>query len=171
MIMEWSVSYTFEGQPSEDELVALQEKIDGDGWDGSVAADPDAGHWSVSFGADATFASEALQGTDRLLDKVGVHNHAIAVEVMTVDELERRANLPTMPPLIGASEVADMLGVKRQRVHQLSKNKPDFPIPLVHVAMGPLWDQRAIDAFDRHWTRQPGRPARASASRRHQPVA
>ena len=50
-----------------------------------------------------------------------------------------------------------MLGVTRQRVHQLSRLR-GFPAPLVQVRMGLLCDERAIARFEREWNRKPGRP-------------
>jgi hypothetical protein len=91
---------------------------------------------------------------------LGIDTEPVAVEVLTVDELERRADQPTMPTLVGASEVADILHVTRQRVHQVRSHK-GFPAPLVEVAMGPLWDERAVQRFAREWDSKPGRPALA----------
>lgn len=81
----------------------------------------------------------------------------LAVEAQTEAEHERKADAPTLPELVGASEVAGMLGVSRQRVYRLREHS-SFPAPLVEVAMGPLWDARAVQAFAAEWDRRPGRP-------------
>jgi hypothetical protein len=83
------------------------------------------------------------------------------VRVRTEQRVDDELARPTIPTLLGASEVAAMLGVSRQRVHQLHRENPAFPAPLVEVAMGPLWDEQAIDKFARQWERKPGRPALA----------
>ncbi|HEY8589580.1 MAG TPA: helix-turn-helix domain-containing protein [Naasia sp.] len=44
---------------------------------------------------------------------------AIAVEVMTEKEFDARQGFATVPDLLSVSEVAEILGVTRQRVHQL----------------------------------------------------
>jgi hypothetical protein len=162
MTMEWSVEYTLRGLPSEDALMTLQERYDHKGIDASVAAIPDFGQWTVSFGYEYEDGDylDPLGRSSYELKEIGEvdTSHVVAVQVLTVDELERRASRPTMPQLIGSSEVGDILRVSRQRVHQLRDN-PGFPRPLVEVAMGPLWDERAVEKFAREWQRKPGRPA------------
>lgn len=41
--------------------------------------------------------------------------------------------------LIGPQEIAQLLGVSRQRVSQLTKRR-DFPKPVAVLAMGQIWD-------------------------------
>jgi prophage regulatory protein len=41
--------------------------------------------------------------------------------------------------LIGPQEIAQLLGVSRQRVGQLTK-RGDFPKPVAVLAMGQIWD-------------------------------
>ena len=53
-----------------------------------------------------------------------------------------------------------MLGVTRQRVHQLSGQHPEFPAPYARLGVGPVWTRPTIEAFQQRWTRKPGRPAR-----------
>lgn len=155
--MDWVVDYTFAGAPSEDELMAVQELLDEHNLDGAASALPDTGQWRLSLGVQTDEPQTALYESGLLLDKVGIHGEIAAVSILTIDELERRAAAPTMPVLVGSSEIADLLGVSRQRVHQLRVHAK-FPAPLVEVAMGPLWDERAIAKFAREWSRRPGRP-------------
>ena len=54
--------------------------------------------------------------------------------------------------LIGAAEIARMLGVSRQRVQQIVA-KPDFPRPEAELAMGKVWSTEAV----REWARRSGR--------------
>lgn len=51
--------------------------------------------------------------------------------------------------LVGAAEVAQMLEVSRQRVHQLGQEYPDFPKPVARLARGHVWKRREIAAWDR----------------------
>ncbi len=159
---EWTVEFTLRNLPHEDTLVDIQETLDGKGIDASVAALPSAGQWTVSFGTAAKDFAHAVNQVHENFERfVGGKlrlDEIIAVNAMTLDEQERRAEEPTMPTLVGASEVAEILHVSRQRVHQLREHD-GFPEPLVEVAMGPLWDERAVDKFDREWARKPGRPA------------
>jgi predicted DNA-binding transcriptional regulator AlpA len=57
--------------------------------------------------------------------------------------------------LAGVSEVAEMLGVSKQRVSELAKTR-GFPKPLVTLASGPVWPVAAIRSFARSWIRRPG---------------
>ena len=54
--------------------------------------------------------------------------------------------------LVGAAEIADMLGVSRQRVWQLA-GEPGFPAPEVELASGRVWKRSAIEK----WARDTGR--------------
>ncbi|WP_051030034.1 hypothetical protein [Nocardia takedensis] len=67
-----------------------------------------------------------------------------------------RADEPTLPRLVSAVEVGDMLAISRQRVHQL-QSTVGFPEPLYRLRTGPVWDARAIEAFATRWDRRPGR--------------
>jgi hypothetical protein len=42
------------------------------------------------------------------------------------------------PELVGATEIAALLGVTRQRVQQLAAG-PDFPAPVADLTMGKVW--------------------------------
>lgn len=63
-----------------------------------------------------------------------------------------------LPELVSAVEAAAILGVSRQRVHQL-RARPLFPVPVIVLASGAIWLRSDIDEFNRVWTRKPGRPA------------
>ncbi|MCX5070884.1 hypothetical protein OOJ91_34110 [Micromonospora lupini] len=60
---------------------------------------------------------------------------------------------------LGAAEVAARLGVSTARVRQLEE-RPDFPKPVLPLAGGRIWRAEDIDAFNRTWTRRPGRPSK-----------
>jgi predicted DNA-binding transcriptional regulator AlpA len=62
---------------------------------------------------------------------------------MSLDELKPEN-------LLGTSEVAVVLGVSKQRIHALRKNKK-FPQPIVTLAATPIWDKREINAFLAEW--------------------
>ena len=48
--------------------------------------------------------------------------------------------------LVGATEIAEILGVSRQRVHQLAAS-PDFPRPEVELSAGKVWSREAIERW------------------------
>jgi len=51
-----------------------------------------------------------------------------------------------MVRLAGIAEIADLLGVSRQRVTQLTK-QDTFPEPLQRLRMGPVWKLSDIQAW------------------------
>lgn len=63
-----------------------------------------------------------------------------------------------MHHLVGLTEVAEMLGVSKQRVTQLARDYDDFPAPEVELAGGRIWKRSAMEAWvTRHPVRAPGR--------------
>jgi len=58
----------------------------------------------------------------------------------------------TVHHLVGAAEIAQMLGVSRQRVQQLI-SRDDFPKPDVKLAMGKVWRRGDVIA----WAKAQGR--------------
>jgi predicted DNA-binding transcriptional regulator AlpA len=56
--------------------------------------------------------------------------------------------------LVGAQEIAEMLGISRQRLTQLA-SRADFPEPVAELAQGRVWETAAI----REWARKTGRLA------------
>jgi hypothetical protein len=157
---EWVITLTYELDPSMDEMdrwaVQLSE------YDGHAARLPSRGAVDVTVHAPATM--DIWDAGRKLTDVVEhvVGAKPIAVEVFTEDELYRRAGEPTMPELMSAAEIADELGISRQRVHKL-RSMAAFPLPLVELRGGAVWDAAAIRKFAENWKRKPGRP-RATAA-------
>lgn len=48
--------------------------------------------------------------------------------------------------VMGAAEIADRLGVVRQRAYQIV-NRKGFPDPIAHLAMGQVWDAADVEAW------------------------
>lgn len=60
--------------------------------------------------------------------------------------------------LVGAAEIAQMLGVSRQRVYQIAETYDDFPPPEVDLASGRVWKRATVEAWiKKHPDRGPGR--------------
>lgn len=57
--------------------------------------------------------------------------------------------------VMGAHEIAEYLGVSRQRVTQLT-NSAHFPPAAATLAMGKVWDGRDIE----RWAAERGRPTK-----------
>ena len=60
--------------------------------------------------------------------------------------------------LVSVPEIAELLGVSQQRVHQLVASHQDFPHPEADLAIGRVWRREEIEEWDRTHPRKPGRP-------------
>ncbi len=64
--------------------------------------------------------------------------------------------LLTVEQLVGAAEIAGLLGVSRQRVTQLT-GRPDFPAPVAVLAMGKVWRLDEVEDWIEERDRRLGR--------------
>jgi predicted DNA-binding transcriptional regulator AlpA len=55
--------------------------------------------------------------------------------------------------LVGAAEIAEMLGISRQRVDAIARTHDDFPEPEAVLASGRIWLRTAIQ----EWAHASGR--------------
>lgn len=53
---------------------------------------------------------------------------------------------------MGITEIAELLGVTRQRAHQLAGSH-GFPEPIARLAQGPVWEAAKVET----WARETGR--------------
>jgi predicted DNA-binding transcriptional regulator AlpA len=60
--------------------------------------------------------------------------------------------------LAGVSEAADVLGIVRQRVHQLLTTDQDFPKPIATLRCGPIWDTSELRTYNKKRPKTTGRP-------------
>ena len=58
--------------------------------------------------------------------------------------------------LVGISEIAEMVGVTRQRVDKISRTDKDFPDPVAEIHAGRIWLRSEVEA----WATATGRQAR-----------
>ena len=110
---------------------------------------------------------EALEAAGRAfhraLEEVGIGRLPVAhAEVMTEEYQEQWLSEPG-PEYIGLAEIAEILGVSKQRVFQL-RWREDFPRPIAELAAGPVWNRVSLNHFIANWERRPGRPARRDGS-------
>ena len=161
MTTSWAVTLTFPGSPSESALDELEDNLPSD--DYFVAALPMLERFAVT---GTIMCPDWQKASDVVAHTVGNVIGAlepISVETVDLDEYDRRANAATLPDVVSSTEVAEMLGVTRQRVLQLA-NDPRFPEPLFRLATGSIWSVDAIRAFEAKWERKPGRrPAKVPA--------
>lgn len=82
----------------------------------------------------------------------------VKLEVTEWERFDAELDQPNTPDLVGITELAELVGVTRQRASTLARH-PGFPEPLAELAAGPVWDLRMVERFVRSWARKPGRPA------------
>lgn len=148
----WVVSLTYPDRLDQDDLVDLGERLEHE--DGSAYNTPyglTVTLWKRA-GDPRTALYVSLADVERIFDGEPIEFH-----VETEQRYEARADAPTMPDLMSAPDVADMLGVSRQRVHQLRETSKTFPDPLIELKTGPVWDRSAIVHFADGRDRTPGR--------------
>jgi hypothetical protein len=148
------MTFTFDIDPSMETMDLWANQLES--LEGSVARIPDRGV-DVTVFAPGDLAM--LQAAEKMLIEVSyvIQAEPIGAEILSEPEWQRRAEAPTMPELMSAAEIADELGVTRQRVHQL-RNTTAFPAPLADLRGGAVWDAAAIRTFNQEWDRKPGRP-------------
>lgn len=168
---EWSVyvqvAAAVDGDPA-DETAALQNELD------ELDLDAVVGGPSDGYGAQLTIvAADARAAADRAMEALRVaaetaglpEGSIVRLEVMTVDELDRDLARPQVPPLISPTEAAEIVGVTRQRVSQFARTHPDWPMPVLRTASGPLYHEAAVRRFSETYDRTPGPKGRDVSAR------
>lgn len=98
----------------------------------------------------------AIQLFERACADAGIAHDGIArVVVMTPEMAERELSEPP-ETYLGAAEVAESLGISRQRLAEL-RMRSDFPAPVAELAAGPVWRASTLQRFVASWDRRPGR--------------
>jgi hypothetical protein len=73
--------------------------------------------------------------------------------------------------LVGLAEIAEILGVSKQRVSQLVSSYDDFPLPESELASGRIWSRTAVETWiATHQERRPGRPEGSGRRRARRPT-
>lgn len=66
----------------------------------------------------------------------------------------------SLEALVGVAEISEILGVSRQRVHQIAKEHEDFPSPVADLTAGRIWRLKDVERWlEKHPQRPPGRPS------------
>jgi hypothetical protein len=153
---DWVITFTFDADPVMDQMDFWESQLEN--IDASVAHIPGRG---VDVTVYATGDMPMIEAIEKMASSITnvVHAQPIAAEIVNEVEWQRRAEAPTMPELMSAAEIADELGVSRQRVHQLRETAA-FPAPLADLRGGAVWDANAVRKFNELWERRPGRPPR-----------
>ncbi len=144
----------------EDEAFELENRLDA--IDAFVAFNSLEGLMSVTIYVDTPDAMDAARIAQEQLRRLVDIPYPLA-EITVQDERlaqERSPDPDAFDNLRSTAEVAEILGVQRQRVHQLRAN-PLFPDPAWEPAAGPFWHKDDIEEFLAKWERKPGRPRKA----------
>lgn len=88
---------------------------------------------------------------------------AQGVEALAQHDVVRQLQRSTVPQLVGNADIADMLGVTRQRAAQLA-DVDGFPPAVMTIKAGPLRVRDQVEDWARTWNRKAGRPKKTSAS-------
>jgi hypothetical protein len=112
---------------------------------------------TVSYVANGVDLADAVADALRTANKALPHATVEAFELTTLAEQDRRLAAPAFPSLVGVAEVADLLGVSRQRASAL-QTRDGFPAPVAVLRSGPVWRADDLSTFAKAWSRQPGRP-------------
>lgn len=168
--MEWSVLVETEAPEGadvdEDELFAQFGELtdaladhgaavggDRRGWDVRLnietAAGPLAAAYAVDAGAPLVF---------EYAEKVGLPLWPVVrTEAREINTFHAELEVSNFPAVLGTTEVTKVLGVSRQRLHEL-RAAGRFPEPIAELAATPLWIRSTVDSFLAGWKRKPGRP-------------
>lgn len=158
---DWRVTFTWPTAQSDDRAAAWEAALAK--LDGVVSSVPDRHGVNVSVRLPGSLTStEALDSAIPAVSKaLQWFESPYGLEVLRQSEWQRRRNEPALSQLATASQVAELLGVRRQRVHQLRQTSA-FPKPLIELRGTALWDGAAVRRFADAWERKPGRPRRAN---------
>lgn len=171
---EWSVAVGVAAAKGQRRVPKMADRsgllVDGlIGRAGVATASRDGRRYGARFCVDAPGPVEALQQAMTVFREAAAAAglpawDVVEVEVQTDAELERQNAQPSLPELVGVGEVAELLGVTRQRASALART-PGFPAPLVTLRSGPVWTRPSVDRFVQSWHRRPGRVAKSPPDR------
>lgn len=138
----------------------------------NAAYDDDTGRLVLTFEVEGTTARQAADNAARTggaavsaAARGIVPARPTRILVMPTEEFIAETENPSPIELSGVAEIADILGVSRQRAFQLT-GREDFPDAVADLASGPVFTTPSIHEFKRRWepTRRAGRPARTPAT-------
>jgi hypothetical protein len=104
-----------------------------------------------------------LEMFDAACEQLALSHGGFARAVVVTDEMLQRELAQDPESYLGVTEVAQELGVSRQRVAEL-RTMRDFPEPVAHLAAGPIWRSSTLRRFVEDWERKPGRPRKVAAT-------
>lgn len=162
--MGWTVTFETAGQEPTGLEAALEEFLDllvdrGGAVTGSATGDRYGATFSIQEAATAPDAvAFGYEIFTTYAEKSGLPAWPVVrAEALTFEELDRDLETPNFPELVGVSEIAELIGVTRQRASAIAK-RADFPTPIASLASGPVWTRPSLNRFVDEWPRKDGRP-------------
>jgi predicted DNA-binding transcriptional regulator AlpA len=118
---------------------------------GAVAYGGDDNVLDVTMSIEAPDAVQAVHRASKLLlplvQAAGFSIEPVReVRAREAEALSAELERSNFPDIVGTTEAAELLGMSRQRIHEL-RSAGRFPEPMVELAAGPIWLRRAIEAF------------------------
>lgn len=157
----WAIHMEAAGDPGpidDEQVIAFLEALTN--WSGVVSHSQDGSRYGATFAIDAddlestsilAALAEAEQVFRLAAERAGLPSLPIVIaEAQTYEEQEAELRRPVIPELVGVSEIADILGVTRQRAHQLTK-RSDFPQHIAKLQAGPIWTRPSLNQFVEQW--------------------
>lgn len=128
-----------------------------------VVAEEEAGYatrYTLTVHPEESSLRQAIAtGLRRVEDATG--ERAQGVEALPQRDVVRQLQRSTIPQLVGNADIADMLGVTRQRAGQLA-DVDGFPPAVMTIKAGPLRVRDQVEDWARTWNRKAGRPKKTS---------
>lgn len=147
--------------PREDQTIALTETLAGRNPTASAL-----GVW-IEAGFDVRAASvtaatlEAMSIWEKALVDIGLADRpTVSLVIQTRDFVDAENARGALPEMVGIGEVAELLGLSRQRASQVARSSR-FPTPIAELKAGPVFTKASVERFARSWARKPGRPRTA----------
>ena len=161
--MDWQITLTgqLEAPLSETQLLSAAESLGKFEAAIAVGTPDEPNRFEVTLTLyDCSQPSDAMAAASDMVGSAVGWPRWVGGEAITVEEADRRLREPTIPELVSGVEAAEILGVSRQRVHQLAADNSLFPPPVARLASGSVWLRVAVESFAEKWERKPGRPRR-----------
>lgn len=140
--------------------IAIAEALDAD-----VDYNESTGRLTLTFTVNGTTLRQALDAalrdSGRAIDAAGPgrsSRNTASIRVLRTDQFVAEIEHPPAAQHVGVAEIAEMLGVSRQRANHLIAAGGEFPSPVSRLAAGPVFTRASIEAFKKRWTRKSGRP-------------
>jgi hypothetical protein len=175
--LEWNVrleAEDLEGAIPDDNAQSITDALFEILHEQSPAVSIGNGSLSVTMKIVADSPVRAVEEAVMLLDKAGsqagvwdLTKYLVRMSAETPEAFKRRVLTPDRVELVGLAEVAEMLGISRQRASELTRRR-EFPMPVIVLAATPVWLASSVEYFRNNWDRKSGRkPREGWLGRRH----